>query len=507
LPNKRPNILFLMADQLAGPFVGPGGATNLRAPALSALIDKGVVFENFYCNSPLCAPSRFSMMSGALPKRIGAFDNASNFAADVPTFAHSLRAAGYRTALAGKMHFCGPDQLHGFEERLTTDIYPADYGWTPDWTRPEARPSWYHNMLSVKQAGPCQRSNQLDFDDEVTYVSRRHLFDLARSSDDRPFCLVVSWTHPHDPYAALPRFLDLYRPDDIPMPKVQREAVPLDPHSARLRHVNDMESIEITAADVLRARHAYFANVSYVDSQVAQLLETLREMGLFEDTLVLFTADHGDMLGERGLWYKMNWFENASRVPLIVHAPRLFSPRRVKEAASLIDLLPTLMELANDGKAFEPAVPIDGRSLLSHLSGTGGHDRVLGEYCGEGAIAPLVMIREKEWKFVHSPVDPDQLYNLANDPLELVNLAADTVHKAVVDHYRRETHELWNLEKLNEEVLESQRRRRIVYEALAKGRHVSWDHQPLREASTSYMRNHLVLDDLESRTRWPRVGT
>ena len=127
---------------------------------------------------------------------IGAFDNAADFAADIPTFAHYLRQAGYRTALSGKMHFCGPDQLHGFEERLTTDIYPADFGWTPDWEQPEIRPSWYHNMLSVTQAGPCRRSNQLDFDEEVVYAARRWLFDQARGTDDRPFCLVVSMTHP-----------------------------------------------------------------------------------------------------------------------------------------------------------------------------------------------------------------------------------------------------------------------------------------------------------------------
>ncbi len=507
MPKKRPNILFLMADQLAAPFLDFDSGEAARTPALASLAGRGIVFDNFYCNAPLCAPSRFTMMSGALPKRIGAFDNAANFASDVPTFAHYLRAAGYRTALAGKMHFCGADQLHGFEERLTTDIYPADFGWTPDWTRPEHRPSWYHNMLSVTQAGPCLRSNQLDFDDEVTYAARRHVFDIGRAAtDERPFCLVVSWTHPHDPYAALPRFLDLYREDEIPMPKVPAYDVPLDPHSARLRQVSDMDSFRITEKDVRRARHAYFANVSYIDAQVATMLGALDDMGLAGDTIVLFTADHGDMLGERGLWYKMGWFENACRVPLIVRAPGQFGARRVREAASLIDLLPTLVELANDGKPFEAAVPIDGRSLMGHLAGTGGHDRVLGEYCGEGAIAPLVMIREGGWKFIHAPCDPDQLYDLSLDPLERRNLAPEPEHRATLDHYRGELARLWNLTELNEQVLASQRRRHLVADAMAKGKHTSWDHQPLRDASTSYMRNNLVLDDLESRTRWPRTG-
>src|SRR3712207_2760254 len=116
------------------------------------------------------------------------YDNAAEFPADVPTFAHALRAGGYRTVLSGKMHFCGADQLHGFEERLTTDIYPADFGWTPDWDRPEHRPSWYHNMGSVIEAGPCVRTNQLDYDDEVVFAAERRLFDIARhgNCDDRP---------------------------------------------------------------------------------------------------------------------------------------------------------------------------------------------------------------------------------------------------------------------------------------------------------------------------------
>ncbi|MDX1524207.1 MAG: sulfatase-like hydrolase/transferase, partial [Anaerolineae bacterium] len=146
---QRPNILLIMADQLAAPALPCYGHPLVKTPHLDQLAEAGVVFENAYCNSPLCAPSRFSMMTGQLPSRIGAYDNAAHFSADIPTIAHYLRAAGYSTCLSGKMHFVGPDQQHGFEERLTTDIYPSDYGWVPDWQNFEQRPSWYHNMLSV----------------------------------------------------------------------------------------------------------------------------------------------------------------------------------------------------------------------------------------------------------------------------------------------------------------------------------------------------------------------
>ena len=201
---KAPNILLVMADQLAPAFLPIHGHPLVRAPSLAALARDGVVFDSAYCNSPLCSPSRAVFMTGRLPSRTRVYDNAAEFSADIPTFAHHLRLRGYRTILSGKMHFCGPDQMHGFEERLTTDIYPADYGWTPDWDHPEERPSWYHNMSSVTQAGLCVRTNQLDFDDEVAFASERALYDIARDRDARPFLLVASFTHPHDPFA-IPR--------------------------------------------------------------------------------------------------------------------------------------------------------------------------------------------------------------------------------------------------------------------------------------------------------------
>jgi choline-sulfatase len=172
--HNQPNILILMADQLTAGALPCYGNRTALTPHIDALAAAGVVFDSFYCNSPLCAPSRFSFLAGQLPSRIGAFDNAAEFPAAVPTFAHYLRGAGYQTILSGKMHFCGPDQLHGFEERLTTDIYPADFGWTPDWSRPAERPGWYHTMDSVTQAGPCTRTNQIDFDDEVVFAADRN---------------------------------------------------------------------------------------------------------------------------------------------------------------------------------------------------------------------------------------------------------------------------------------------------------------------------------------------
>ncbi|MDP4823688.1 MAG: sulfatase-like hydrolase/transferase, partial [Aestuariivirgaceae bacterium] len=160
--NKKPNILFVMVDQLAAQYLPAYGHKVVKTPNIDRLAREGVVFENCYSTSPLCAPARATVMSGLLSSRTGVFDNAAEFPSATPTFAHYLRMQGYRTCLSGKMHFVGPDQLHGYEERLTTDIYPADFGWTPDWSKPHDRIDWwYHNMTSVKQAGIAEITNQL----------------------------------------------------------------------------------------------------------------------------------------------------------------------------------------------------------------------------------------------------------------------------------------------------------------------------------------------------------
>lgn len=500
----KPNFLILMADQLTAGALPAYGNRVARTPHIDALAAAGHVVESFYCNSPLCAPSRYSFLAGRLPAAIGAYDNAAEFPAEVPTFAHYLRSAGYQTVLAGKMHFCGPDQLHGFEERLTTDIYPADFGWTPDWSRFEHRPSWYHSMDSVTQAGPCVRTNQIDFDDETVYSARQKLFDNARGRDGRPFAMVVSMTHPHDPYTVPTDYWARYEGVDIDLPRVSLAPEELDPHSVRLRHVVGLATTPITPAQVLAARRAYYGAVSYVDDQVGLLLRTLRESGMADNTVVVLLADHGDMLGERGLWYKMTFFEPACRIPLIVHAPGRVAPGRSAAAASLVDVLPTLAELAGI-EAGRLDGDLDGHSLVPRFHGAPGHDEVVGEYLAEGAVAPVVMIRRGATKFIHCPVDPDQYYDLRQDPDERRNLAGDPAVAREIEALRAEVRRRWDLEALDRAVRQSQARRHRVYAALREGRYTPWDHQPVRDASRAYIRNDQDLADLEAMARFPRV--
>jgi choline-sulfatase len=500
--SDNPNFLILMADQLTSRALPAYGNRVAKTPHIDSLAAAGVVFDSFYCNSPLCAPSRFSFLSGRQVSAIGAYDNAAEFPAQIPTFAHYLRRAGYQTVLSGKMHFCGADQLHGFEERLTTDIYPADFGWTPDWSHFEHRPSWYHSMDSVTQAGPCTRTNQIDFDDDVVFQARQKLFDMARGRDRRPFCMVASMTHPHDPYVIPQAYWDRYANVDIDMPRVRMAPADLDPHSKRLRHVCGIDLQPASDAQIHAARRAYYGAVSYVDDQVGVLMGALADTGFSNNTIVLLLADHGDMLGERGLWYKMNFFEPACRIPLIVHAPRRFAARRVANSASLVDILPTLSELAGD-EAGNSATPLDGHSLVPQLAGDSGRDEVIGEYLAEGAIAPLVMIRRGRYKFVHSPVDPDQLYDLSEDPDEIRNLAHVPEQALRIQELRAEVARRWDLPALHAAVIASQQRRHLVYAALQTGRYTSWDFQPIRDAGRQYVRNDQDLGDLEAMARFP----
>ena len=199
----------------------PYGHSIVQAPHLSALAEAGTVFESAYTAFPLCAPARAAMLTGRYASRVGVYDNAAEFRAGAPTVVHALRAAGYHTAVSGKMHFVGPDQLHGFEDRLTTDIYPADVDWTPDWSRPLEDPlPWYHTMESVLAPGICAASMQTDYDDEVAFQAVRKLYEIARHRADQPYFLFVSFTNPHDPWEIPQRFWDRYRRDDIDDPAV-----------------------------------------------------------------------------------------------------------------------------------------------------------------------------------------------------------------------------------------------------------------------------------------------
>lgn len=481
----RPNILFVMADQMSAKALPMYGHPVVKARTLSRLASEGVVFENAYCNSPLCGPSRASMMTGQLPSHVGGYDNAAVYTSSVPTFAHYLRNAGYRTCLSGKMHFAGPDQLHGYEERLTTDVYPADFSWTPNWSEPDAKVR-FQDMQNVLEAGPCLRSMQIDYDDDVGDLAKRWLYDRAREGGDQPFMLTVSFTSPHDPYVARPEFWDMYSDDEIDLPKVPPIPVDeLDAHSARLHAHYSVGEVEVSEDTLRRTRHGYYASIEYVDDKIAQLVAVLEETGLDENTILIFTSDHGDMMGERGMYYKKCFWEWSLKVPLIVWAPGQVKAGRVADTVSLVDLLPTFADM---GGALSDVISTDGNSLVPCLHGQSLGKRFVGaEYLAEGVFEPSFALLQRAFKLHYSESDPLMLFDLSSDPDELKNLVDDPAYSDVLEDMIQAARAMWDTKSLKARIIVDQNRRRLIHQSLSNGA-PAWDFQPYTDASQQYVR-------------------
>ena len=466
MATDKPNILFIMADQMSARALRHYGNRTTLTPNIDRLADEGVVFANCYCNLPMCAPSRASMMAGILPFAIDMYDNASEFHADIPTFAHYLRHLGYRVELSGKMHFVGPDQMHGFEKRHTTDIYPANFAWTVDWSKGrEYRPTNL-TMAPILEAGLAVRTMQMDYDDEVEHYSVQALYDLARYGADRPFMLTVSFTSPHHPYVIDEKYWGLYDHDAIEAPATP----PLDPdamdhlsrnlHYCQARHLYDL-----TVEDRRVARHAYYGMISYIDEKVGRILRTLEETGLADDTVVIFTADHGDMMGERGMWFKQHFFDWSGKVPFIVHAPSRWKPGQVTEAVSLVDLLPTFTDLASGGKFDGFVKPLDGASLLPALEGetSGMSDTVVAEFAADGSTGVSRMVRKGPWKLMWIEGVDTLLYNLDDDPEEVNDLFADPAHAGTRAELEEILFEGWDPLAYTDIIAENQQQRLFIH--------------------------------------------
>ncbi|MEO9273729.1 choline-sulfatase [Marinomonas sp. 5E14-1] len=485
---KKPNIVLIMADQLGAKFLPAYGHKVVKTPNIDRLAEKGVVFKNAYCASPLCGPSRMSMMTGLLPSAVGAFDNASELPASQPTFVHYMRRQGYKTCLSGKMHFAGPDQLHGYEKRVTTDIYPTDFGWTANWYDHEAKVR-FQDMTNVLNVGPCTRSMQIDYDDEVAYRGIKQIYDFAREKDDNPFFLTISFTNPHDPYTPLEKYWNLYNDAEIDLPEVP--FIPLedrDSHSKRLYYHYSTDEANLNEADIRQMRHGYYGSISYIDDKVGDIMSALESSGQLEDTIVIFTADHGDMAGERGMWYKKNFFDHSLQVPFIVTAPKIFSAKYVDNVVSHLDFLPTFAAMS--GCSDDEILETNGSNLMGLLSGEGDlEDRpVRAEYLAEGVFDPVFMIRSSKYKFIYSKDDISTLYDMENDPKERYDLSLSEEHKELIAEYKKDADSYWDNEALKQKIILDQQRRKLVFEAQKQGEFPKWDYQPFEDASKQYVR-------------------
>ena len=463
-----PNFLFIMADQLAAPALSIYGDKIAKTPAMDKLAKDGVVFKNAYCNLPMCGPSRASLHAGRLPFSIAMYDNASEFMASIPTFAHYLRDLGYQTELAGKMHFVGADQLHGYHKRHTTEIYPANFAWTVDWSKGRGYRPTNLTMAPVIESGSCVRTLQMDYDDEVTYHGVQAIYDLARRQTNDPWMLTVSFTHPHSPFVISDEFWDLYDHNDIPLPIVPPLGLDeMDHLSRNLHYCQARDQFTITDDHRRNAKHAYYGMISYIDSKIAALKTALERSGMADDTIIIFTADHGEMMGERGMWYKQHFFEWASHVPLVFYAPKRWPASRVAKNCSLVDIMPTLLDLAIEGNFTNYVGPIDGKSLAPVLHGDSSHmsDIVISEFAADGSTGPSRMVKRGSMKYMDLEGSDTLLFDLDQDPHELNNLIDDPAHAESATELQAICEGGWNRQEMHAIIAADQRRRLKVHQA------------------------------------------
>ena len=450
-----PNVLVLMSDQHNPMVSSPYGHAFMRTPALQALADRGVTFENAYCPSPLCVPSRSAFLTGLPVHQVGAWDNSCPLPVSEPTWAHRLNAAGYETTLCGRMSIGGPNQMHGFAQRVHPEMRPGKMGSSfPNWDAPIRARSGTRERLETAGAGDTLQQR---YDDEVTDAAVAYLSDPARR--DGPWAAVVGWFLPHTPLTVRAEYFDMYYPDHADQPSAA--AQPIDtvhPQSRRFREHLGAEGL--TEAQIGRARAAYYGMVSFTDAQVGRVLEALESSGTADDTLIVYTSDHGEMLGEHGLWWKSSFYEPSVRVPLIAAWPgRIEGGSRVDTPVSLLDLTRTIVDAAG-----ADADGIVGDNLFDPELDAG--RAVFAEFEAHATDRPGRMVRRGRFKLNYYHGEPPELFDLQADPNETRNLAASPAHADTRDDLIALALQDWVPEEIDQRVRESQRRRRILFSGL-----------------------------------------
>ena len=471
MPNssKIPNILLIMSDEHAPMYSSAYGHRIVQTPNMDRLAAEGVTFDNAYCNSPLCCPSRMSFMTGRYVHRIRTWDNASPLASDAVTWAHLLGAVGYDVVLAGKQHFCGPDQLHGFRTQLARDLHAELWTkegvprGTPDWEN--GTPSAARPWAGLQQAGPGT-TPEIEVDDLVEARALDYLRDSARKS--RPWALNVSFIAPHFPLVAPQRFWDLYPLDGIDMPEIPPGHLE-NQHPVHQRMRRMFGCVDFPEELVRRGRAGYYALTTYLDEKIGRLLDVIEETDQYENTLVVYCSDHGEMNGEHGMWRKSSFYEASVRAPLQIAWPgHLPAGRRISEVVSLVDLVATLVEVADAPRAFQ----LDGDSLLPLMQGTttAWKDEAFSEYLAHGVERPTAMLRRGDYKLHYSLGDPPQLYDLVRDPGEFHDLAGEAAYQPVVEDMQSRLLAHWDPIAIEQQVRQSQKERLLIETAYQRRR-------------------------------------
>lgn len=455
MERQRPNLLYIHTDQHNPYVTGCYGDPLVQTPNLDRLAANGVVFENTYCNSPICVPSRMSMLTGRHPYQNEVWTNSHSLASGIPTLAHAMGAAGYRPVLIGRMHAVGPDQLHGYAERLVGDHSGNHIGGRgPD--RGVLDGTAGPERVSVVKSGPGQSAYQVH-DEYVTAATVDYLNRLGvkKRADGKldPFSLTVGFMLPHPPYVARQEDYAVYA-DRMIMPQ---KPAPFDAvkHPFLRAWREHTGIVEVTEAEIRRSRAAYWGLVHRVDRMIGQILQALETNGLADDTLIVYTSDHGDMQGEHGLWWKHVFYEESVKVPLIVAWPGVIpGGQRCERVVSALDVNATIL----DALGAPPLPNSPGRSFLGLISkarvATAWEDIAFSEYCADEYVPFKIdngktyqrMIRQDEWKLIYYHGLEPQLFHLAADPGELVDRAQDPACQAVRQALLARLLEDWNPE-------------------------------------------------------------
>ena len=477
--SPRPDILVLMTDEHGAQFSGTYGHPFVATPAMDRMAVEGVTFDAAYCNNPLCVPSRLSFMTGRYTHNCRGWDNASPLGQDAPTWPHLLRTQGYEVVLSGKMHLVGADHLHGFERQLARDLHSELHIPPGNWQDgvPEAAAPWAGVVgpYPGEATGPG-RTPEIDADDAAVDAALQFVAERSGGAPElrakrRPFALCVGLIAPHYPFRVPEPFFSQYWPAEADLPHLpQGHLESLPPASRRLRRAFGFWGH--SDEQVSRARAAYYGLVSYADDKLLQLLAALDTNGLAGSTVVVHTSDHGEMLGEHGLWRKMSFYEQSVRVPMQIRWPGCSTAgRRVTECVSLVDLTATLAEVAGVDAERRQSVGLDGCSVTSLLSGGDAtwEDAAFCELTSHGTDRPRAMLRRGSWKLCLSGGDPleSELYDLAADAGEFHNLSGSAEVRDVERGLERELLERWDWRAIDEQVRQSQRERRTILEAAA----------------------------------------
>jgi len=426
LPPK--NLLVVMSDEHNPKVMVTAGHALAQTPNLDRLAARGTRFTSAYTASPICVPARAAFATGKYQHQIGYWDNADAYDGAVPSWHHLLRAHGHRVVSIGKLHFRGlPGDDHGFSEELLPMHVVEGLGDVKGLVRSDIpRRNGYDKL--AKLAGPGE-SPYTRYDRDIAARAQAWLREDARRCD-RPWALFVSFVCPHFPLVAPPEFYERFPHERIPLPKLYVERPRLHPY---LRDYDGCVAYDLgfggDHAKVRRAIAGYLGLVSFMDDNVGKVLSALAETGLEGETRVVYTSDHGDNLGARGLWGKSTMYEESAGVPLILAGPDVPAGASCATPASHVDLFPFFLESTG-----VPA-PREGYPGVSPLALAAGRDAdraVLSEYHAIGSTGGITMLRKGQWKYVHCASYPPQLFDLRNDPEELVDRAADPACRATL---------------------------------------------------------------------------